>query len=182
MILSFSILLLQEVVYSQITLSYDKSGNRIDKTVATFKNHVFVSPIKGNSYQWQQNTGNGFQNINNSNIFSGSQNAALVIDHAPTNWAGYLFRCVVNTSGGIVTTSPDTLSFNAQWQGNTSTAWNIASNWCCGIVPDSNTRVLIPAVAIFYPVVNIPVKILSLKMDSASKLSISSGVNFTIKK
>ena len=48
------------------------------------------------SYQWQFNTGTGFQDITNGAIYSGAQTATLTINNVVTNMNGYLYRCVVS--------------------------------------------------------------------------------------
>ncbi len=51
-------------------------------------------------YQWQVNTGSGFNNISNGLLYSGTTTDSLVIMSAPPSMAGYLYRCVASTICG----------------------------------------------------------------------------------
>ena len=73
--------------------------------VCTNGNANIVSNLTGSTYQWQQNTGTGFVNINNNTNFSGANNATLVISNIPLAWNGYLYRCNVSSTNFSVSTT-----------------------------------------------------------------------------
>jgi len=62
------------------------------------------SPVA--SYQWQVNTGSGFNNISNDSNYSGVATPTLAITNAPLLFNNYIYRCVVLSSfpctGGAV--------------------------------------------------------------------------------
>ncbi|MGF2410952.1 FG-GAP-like repeat-containing protein [Ferruginibacter sp.] len=62
-----------------------------------------TSDITGSSYQWQQNTGNGFTNISDNANFSGTSTSTLQLNNIPLAWNGYQYRCIVNTAFSIIT-------------------------------------------------------------------------------
>lgn len=49
----------------------------------------------GAVYQWQENTGSGFQNIGGSSPYTGSNSPALTITNISLSMQGYQYRCVV---------------------------------------------------------------------------------------
>lgn len=168
-------------VNGQVSFSYDEVGNRLNKITKSQITPVFISPQKGKSYQWQQNSGSGFQSITNNTIYTGANSIALILNKPPTTWYGYLYRCVVNTGSGIVNTVPDTLTFSTEWTGKSNIAWENITNWCCGIMPDSNTNVLIRKDAVFYPIIVNDSKVRSLKLDSSSTVILAAGKKLDIK-
>ena len=161
------------------------NGDRIIKAV--FKNHSwfalgkagitpqcagniqsFESNVGGNSYQWQVDTGSGFVNISNNSIYSGSNTAILNLLNAPTNWYGYLYRCVVQTNEGTQYSNIKTLKFVAYWKGAVSNAWEQPANWECGKVPDAHTDVWIPNTAAQNPVLSSNTSIRTLTIMSGA--------------
>lgn len=62
------------------------------------------------SYQWQVNTGSGFQNISNGPVYSGTASADLIILNTQTSMEGYQYRCIVsNACFGPITSQASTL-------------------------------------------------------------------------
>lgn len=55
-------------------------------------------------YQWQEDSGSGWNNISNGGVYSGATSAVLSLTSPPTTMNGYQYRCVVS---GIVS-PPDT--------------------------------------------------------------------------
>jgi Leucine-rich repeat (LRR) protein len=101
-------------------------------------NTTITSQFTAPSYQWQLNTGSGFNNITDNSNYTGTQTASLQLKNIPSSWYGYQYRCVAN--GNNTTYS---LQFEDVWTGAISSAWTNASNWSCGAVPDGNTDVII---------------------------------------
>ncbi len=61
-----------------------------------------------------------------------------------------------------------------------STAWNTASNWSTGVVPDSNNNITIPAGASNMPVISSSVSVKNLTVNSSATLTVDSGVTLTV--
>lgn len=60
------------------------------------------------SYQWEVDTGSGFNNISNDSNYGGVTTATLAITNTPFSFNGYTYRCVVLSSapcnGGAIST------------------------------------------------------------------------------
>ncbi|WP_312159810.1 S-layer homology domain-containing protein [Oscillibacter sp.] len=68
----------------------------------------------GLSYQWQVNTGAGFNNITDAGAYSGATTATLSITGATAGMNGYQYRVVVTGAGAMTTNSNSaTLTVNA---------------------------------------------------------------------
>jgi hypothetical protein len=52
----------------------------------------------GLSYQWQENAGNGFNNISNGGVFSGADNDTLLITGALVSMHNNTYRCVISST------------------------------------------------------------------------------------
>ena len=61
-----------------------------------------------------------------------------------------------------------------------STAWNTASNWSTGVVPDANNNITIPAGASNMPVISSSVSVKNLTVNSSATLTVDSGVTLTV--
>lgn len=72
--------------------------NRISQTIpgCSGGTTVFSSSVTGTAYQWQQNSGTGFLNINDNTNFSGSNTATLQVTNPSLLWNGFKYRCLVN--------------------------------------------------------------------------------------
>lgn len=73
-------------------------------TICEGSNTTFsVTATNANTYVWQENTGSGWNNINNGGVFSGATTATLTITGATTSMNSNTYRCVVfNASTQIV--------------------------------------------------------------------------------
>ena len=115
-------------------------GSAVTQVCAN-SNTSILSNISGTTYQWQQNTGSGFNDISNNATFSGTATATLQIINVPLSFNGYQYRCKVNTTSfSIVTTlnvsnpptanaGPDTTictgnSVQLQGSGGTTYSWS----------------------------------------------------------
>jgi hypothetical protein len=54
--------------------------------------------LTGSAYQWQLNSGSGFNNISNNTNFNGTATATLQLTNIPASWNGYQLQCVVNST------------------------------------------------------------------------------------
>jgi len=131
----------------------------------------------GSAYQWQVNTGSGYQDISDGINYNGTNNFILEISGLPTSSTGYRYRCIVN---GV----PDveyTLRFRNYWTGGTSTSWFAPGNWSCGTVPDQFTDVVIPGGLSRYPVLTANAAVRSLRVLAGVPLQINNGVQLEVK-
>jgi hypothetical protein len=141
-------------------------------------NTVFVSGKRGNTYQWQLNTGTGFSNITSGSNYSGVTTENLLLYNTPSSWYGYQYRCLVN---GSTYSDTNTLKFTAYWNGNASTAWENTANWNCGILPDANTDVIINSGVKYFPVLNASTRFRSLSVNKNARLSIIKNTSLSLK-
>ena len=141
-------------------------------------NTPIISNVRGNSYQWQVNTGNGFTNIVNNASYDGTNTINLTIANPPSNWYGFQYKCIVNG-----TTSSDTanLKFTAYWNGSTNTAWENTANWNCGVLPDENTDVIINNGTQYFPVVNTSTACKSIRLSKGTALLLMNKINLLLK-
>ena len=69
------------------------------------------------TYQWQYNTGSGWNNVPNSSSYSGVTSSTLYISSTTSNMNGYQFRCVVSSASPCTsyssTSNAATLTLNA---------------------------------------------------------------------
>ncbi len=113
-----------------------------------------VSEIEDVNYQWQfkSSASASFENIGtNSNILevnvdSGMDGYQYRVKVKPQNTQS---TCKISFSQPAVLTIPAGFT----WTGNSDSNWNNSANWLCGILPDINSSVLIPATAIRTPTV-----------------------------
>ncbi|NOU59796.1 T9SS type B sorting domain-containing protein [Marinifilum caeruleilacunae] len=90
--------------------------NIADGANATFK--VVATGEPNYTYQWQENTGSGWNNIAEAGKYSGTKTADLLITNADiATFNNNQYRCVVNTDGGVCvptkTSGAATLSINS---------------------------------------------------------------------
>lgn len=52
--------------------------------------------FNANEFQWQVNTGNGFINVYDNNIYSGAQTDSLQIIEAPVEMSGFQYQCLIS--------------------------------------------------------------------------------------
>ena len=80
---------------------------------------------------------------------------------AGADWSPKFYKVIWKTSAG-------------------STAWNTASNWSTGVVPDSNNNITIPAGASNMPIISSSVSVKNLTVNSSATLTVDSGVTLTV--
>ena len=95
------------------------------------------------TYQWQMDTGNGFENFTNDAVFSGTTSDTLWLTDIPSNFYGYKFRCIATFEGVDSVSDAEELKFINRWNGSVSNAWEDPGNWSCGSLPGENTDVII---------------------------------------
>jgi hypothetical protein len=127
---------------------------------------IATQTTAGNTYQWQVAINSGsYSNINNNTIYSGAATDTLVLSNTSTSLYGYTYRCAI-TNNAVTTYSPAyTLQFAETWIGAVNTAWETAGNWSCGVLPDSNTDVIINSGTVN---ISSAVKIKSMHLNTSS--------------
>lgn len=99
--------------------------------------------VPGYDYQWQVDSGNGFEDISDDNIYSGSLSDTLWLKTMPPSFYGNQYRCIVTYEGVDSIGNVDTLKFVNRWLGGYSNNWEDPANWSCGELPGENTDVII---------------------------------------
>lgn len=86
----------------------------VNSTICSSNNTNFaVANSGGGTYQWQVNTGGGFNNIANGGIYSNATTSSLNITNASISENGNQYRCVITNSCGSVNSNNVTLTVNA---------------------------------------------------------------------
>jgi hypothetical protein len=137
-------------------------------------NAIYTTGIPyGYSYRWQVDTGNGFSNINNDSVYVGVTLDTLRLLAPPSSYAGYKYRCVVFTQGGVEISAVYSLAFRISWTGSVSTEWERPGNWSCGVVPNASTDVIIDTGTI---IINSSTTIRSLTIKPGAHILLAAGV------
>lgn len=104
---------------------------------------VYHPEGSGYAYQWQVDTGNGFENLLNDLVFSGVDDDTLWLSSLPSAFYGYRFRCIATLDGTDSVSEVEELKFVNRWTGAVSDEWENTGNWSCGSLPGENTDVII---------------------------------------
>ncbi len=129
-----------------------------------------------NTYQWQIDTGNGFQNILNNEIYQGVNEGTLKLLNPPSSLYGASYKCISPNQVGILYT----LKFAAIWRGSSDASWDNPSNWNCDIIPDSNTDVLIPSGQTYSPFINSIARCRSISLSPLSSITIAENAHLVV--
>jgi len=143
-------------------------------------NRTFISSITGTGYQWQVNNGNGFINIANDALYSGSNTQSLTITAPPTTKYGHLFRCLVTGINSTGFSREIMLKFETKWTGSNSTVWNDPANWSCGVIPDGNTDVQVITGTVNNLNINVDASCRSLHIFPNGVVRLANGKKLTI--
>jgi hypothetical protein len=66
-----------------------------DSSICAGNNAAFsIVATNATSYQWQENTGSGWNNINNGGVYSNSTTPILTLTNVPASMNGYQYRCI----------------------------------------------------------------------------------------
>ena len=147
------------------TVSNVNAGN-VNICSPSASNIVLVADTTGANYQWQLNTGSGFNNISNNSNYSGVTTNTLSLNNISSSWYGYKYRCVV--SG--INSSEATLIFSNTWTGLVNTAWENPGNWQCNTLPDAYTDVYL----------NNGSNVILNSNAACRSLNLKPGANFTV--
>lgn len=86
----------------KVSVFRNQIGESIDSVCENYST-IISSNTTGSNYQWQLNTGNGFNNISNNANYSGIDSSHLQITHTPVVWNGYQYRCLVDGNNSSIT-------------------------------------------------------------------------------
>ncbi len=136
----------------------------------------------GNIYQWQINTGTGYNNVVNNTVYSGANKDTLSLKGVPTSNYGNSYRCIIKNGSSTDTSVEYILKFKNLWKGTSNTSWHNPLNWECGAVPDENTDVIIKEGTLFKPVISQPASCRSLTIRNSLFLTVNSTLNIKGKK
>jgi len=150
-----------------------KLSDTITIKLCSGSNAFLTSSVSGANYNWQLNTGSGFVNITDNANYSGTNTISLQINNAPSNWTNYQYRCVVGSRFSEVFK----LQFENQWTGSVSSAWENPLNWSCGILPDSNTNVIINSGIV---TINSNVIVSTLSLAPGVSITVNTGFNLIV--
>lgn len=139
----------------------------------TGSGNSFTSDVTGLNYQWQLDNGSGFTDISNNSNFSGTQTPTLQLTNIPSTWYGYTLRCRVDANYSDIFE----IRFKNVWTGAVNSLWENPGNWQCGMVPDSNTDVIINNGPVL---LNANTTIRSMLLLPGVILTVVQGVNLTI--
>lgn len=95
----------------------------------------------------------------------------------PASTTGYAVT-VTTPNGCAATSAVTTITVKNTWLGTTSNAWNVGSNWSCG-VPTASSDVVISTAA-NYPEISSEVTINSLTLDSGTTLKVNPAYDLTV--
>ncbi len=138
---------------------------------------TITAASSGAVYQWQLDSGSGYNNISNNANYSGTNTATLLINNVSTNITGYKYRCVVDAVNG----PENVLRFVLTWTGAVNTDWNLPGNWSCSTVPDEYTDVLIPTAVSNYPTISVNTSVRKIELQTGTTVNINTGIIVDIK-
>ncbi len=98
-------------------------------------NFTLESDVRGNTYQWEENTGSGF-------VILAGQTDSVITLQLPTSAYGYQYRCKV---GSRRYSRSFKIKFENTWTGAVDNTWENIANWSCNSIPDRYTDVRVPA-------------------------------------
>ncbi|MCX6172089.1 MAG: hypothetical protein NT048_04515 [Flavobacterium sp.] len=103
-------------------------------------------------------------------------NDTITISGTPTAIGTFNYNIPLSGGcGGVSATGTILVSATNSWLGATSSAWNVASNWSCGLVPDSNNDIVIATSTPNAPLLNV-----NYTLPSGKTLTISGTGSLTI--
>ncbi|MFM2361082.1 MAG: hypothetical protein RLY16_3075 [Bacteroidota bacterium] len=157
----------------KVSILLNKMGKPVTSNMCrSIDSTSFQSNLIGQSYQWQIDSGNGFENLIETTQFIGVNNRTVLLRNIPSSWYGYRLRCI--TDG--VASQLYKLVFVKQWLGTVSNEWENPLNWGCGGLPDAYTDVVIKTGNV---IVNSNVRVGSILVRLPAKLTVNPDFNIT---
>jgi hypothetical protein len=128
----------------------------------------------GTTYLWQMSTDSVvYTNLAEGGQYTGTQTPTLTVNHLPAQGLGYRFRCLVNGNSSIFYT----IKPSNTWLGAQGNAWENATNWSCGSVPNDKTAVVISSGIV---VINSNVVVKSISVSPGASLTVSTGFTLQV--
>ncbi|MBX2958383.1 MAG: PKD domain-containing protein [Flavobacteriales bacterium] len=130
------------------------TSHPVNRTICQSTNTTFVvAATDAVSYQWQVNTGSGFNNISNGGVYSGATLATLTITGATVGMNGNTYRCIVTGACEPTATSNSaSLTVNAT---NTASVASSTPSLCINTLMTNITHATTGATGIGSPT-NLP--------------------------
>lgn len=91
------------IIQQPVTVNLCNAGNAI----------FTVNATNATGYQWQMNSGTGWNNLSSNSIYSGTLTDSLKITGASTSMNNFQYRCVLSNGCGSIFSSPASLLVNA---------------------------------------------------------------------
>lgn len=91
--------------HAGIMIAADKASPDLDEQPVLFCEADSLSinaGINSTSYQWQQDNGSGYTNIEADNHFTGTSSRILQINNIPASWNGYRYRCLTTDNSSTI--------------------------------------------------------------------------------
>ncbi|HMO60483.1 MAG TPA: hypothetical protein PKA46_00260 [Ferruginibacter sp.] len=134
-----------------------------------------VGNTTGDSFEWQVSAdGIAFADIENDTHYSGTNTNALTVKNIPSSGYGFTYRCIRN---GLKTKVSYTLKFQNTWRNIADTSWENPANWNCGLLPDSNTDVVIQSGTV---VLHSDATVRSIYVSKDATLTVAGGKHLTV--
>ena len=133
------------------------------------------------TYQWQLDSLNGFENIVDDTIYSGTDSAYLTINGFLPKWYNHQYRCIISDSLGATSSDIYTVKFVLEWNGSQDRDWNNSNNWDCDEIPSVYTDVLIPSSATQFPRVSSFAYCRSIDIENGASLDVDSLFKLCVK-
>jgi len=87
------------------------TGQPANRTICLNANTTFTMTASGaTGYQWEENTGSGWNTLTNTGVYSGVTATTLSLTAVPGTMNGYQYRCAASSGAGTVYTNTVTLS------------------------------------------------------------------------
>jgi hypothetical protein len=120
-------------------------------------------------YQWQVDTGNGFENLADDAVFSGTISDTLRIAILSPEFYGYKFRCIASLEGVDSVSNVEELIYKNNWTGKIDSTWENPENWSCNMLPGPGTDVIISSG-----------NVVIISAVAIRSLTVLTGVNITV--
>ena len=113
----------------------------VNKRVSACSNALFTLAMSnsGSSFQWQRNSGSGWNNLVSNSLYSGVTDDTLTVNAFALDMNGNNFRCLISTGSCKDTSATVTLNISSRnftWDGGgTGMSFTKDSNWLENTVP-----------------------------------------------
>lgn len=94
-------LAVNDMLSERLTVLKNNSSNAIQNKAACAGSSLSITAgDTGNTYQWQENRGDGFVTLSNGTAYSGTNGRTLSFSNVSSSISGNLYRCLVNGIAG----------------------------------------------------------------------------------